>query len=141
MNPAQRLALFNKYGGNCAYCGQSLPEKGWHADHIEAIVRDFEWKKVENDPRGWSHRAVQTGTCAHPERMRIDNLNPSCRACNINKSSMSLEHWRGMLEQLIRVLRDNYAPFRHAERFGLVAVAETKVVFYFEKLLDEETNL
>ncbi|UYL04904.1 hypothetical protein LGIDLPPJ_00017 [Klebsiella phage KP13-27] len=28
-----------KFGGYCAYCGQLLPEKGWHANHVEAVYR------------------------------------------------------------------------------------------------------
>ncbi|HHR4690493.1 TPA: HNH endonuclease, partial [Salmonella enterica] len=31
----QRAELRMKFGGRCAYCGCVLPEKGWHADHVE----------------------------------------------------------------------------------------------------------
>ncbi len=31
----QRAELRMKFGGRCAYCGCKLPEKGWHADHVE----------------------------------------------------------------------------------------------------------
>lgn len=33
----QRAELRMKFGGRCAYCGCELPEKGWHADHVEAV--------------------------------------------------------------------------------------------------------
>ncbi len=32
----QREKLRMKFGGRCAYCGCELPEKGWHADHVQA---------------------------------------------------------------------------------------------------------
>lgn len=31
-----------KFGGRCAYCGCELPEKGWHADHVQAVLRKSE---------------------------------------------------------------------------------------------------
>ena len=34
----QRVELRMKFGGRCAYCGCELPEKGWHADHVEAEI-------------------------------------------------------------------------------------------------------
>ncbi|ECI2916317.1 HNH endonuclease [Salmonella enterica subsp. diarizonae] len=38
----QRAELRMKFGGRCAYCGCELPEKGWHADHVEAVLRKSE---------------------------------------------------------------------------------------------------
>ncbi|EBU8924256.1 HNH endonuclease [Salmonella enterica subsp. enterica serovar Brandenburg] len=35
----QRERLRMKFGGRCAYCGCVLPEKGWHADHVQAVLR------------------------------------------------------------------------------------------------------
>lgn len=149
LNPAQRLALFNKYGGKCAYCGQPLPEKGWHADHVEPVHREW-YKALRPKTTAKFDEATQSVVMVvtdrkvgmeRPELDRIENMMPSCRACNLDKHCMSLEVWRRALEGKVRVLRDNYSAFRHAERFGLVAVAETKVVFYFEKLIDEETKL
>ncbi len=32
----QREKLRMKFGGRCAYCGCELPEKGWHAGHVQA---------------------------------------------------------------------------------------------------------
>jgi len=36
----QRAELREMFGGRCAYCGCELPEKGWHADHIEPVRRE-----------------------------------------------------------------------------------------------------
>ncbi|EFG6869113.1 TPA: HNH endonuclease, partial [Escherichia coli] len=38
----QREKLRMKFGGRCAYCGCELPEKGWHADHVQAVLRKSE---------------------------------------------------------------------------------------------------
>lgn len=131
LSKSQRDAVFAMFDGHCAYCGIILPEKGWHADHVEPIYRETEYMKGD---RGKPGKFVQTGKCFNPHNERFDNYFPSCRACNIHKSVHSLEDWRTYLEQSVVVLRRNYSTYRHAERFNLVAVAETKVVFYFEKL-------
>lgn len=130
LTKSQRLKLREMFGGKCAYCGWDLPENGWHADHIEPIIRKGEYVRV--DEPGRSHKFVANGECHRPENHRSDNFFPSCRACNIHKSSQSLEDWRSQLEGSPRVLRDNYATFKHAERFGIVAVVRSKVVFHFE---------
>lgn len=54
----ERQALFEKFGGKCAYCGCELT-KGWHVDHMEPIVRDSKWNRDKG-------RFEQTGTCRKP---------------------------------------------------------------------------
>lgn len=130
LSKSQRAAVFAMFDGHCAYCGIVLPEKGWHADHVEPIYRESEY--VSGD-RGKPGKFVRTGKCFNPHNERSDNYFPACVPCNINKSVYSVEDWRRYLEQSASVLRRNYSTFRHAERFNLVAVTETKVVFYFEK--------
>lgn len=129
LTKSQRMVLFAMFGGKCAYCGCDLPERGWHADHIEPLMRDW-WKGTE-----WWQRShgKQPVTAKYPERDTIENHFPSCRACNIDKTCLPLEDWRKSLERKPEILRNNYSAWRHAERFGLVAIIETKVVFYFEK--------
>ena len=125
----QRAVLFAMFDGHCAYCGCVLPEKGWQADHVEALERVVSY--VRDDNHQGYRRILKR--CDNPEANRIDNFFPSCRPCNIDKSSMSVEFWRTQLERKPEILRKNYSAMRHAERFGLVAQIETKVVFYFEK--------
>lgn len=132
LTTAQRGVLFAMFHGHCAYCGEMLPEKGWHADHVEAIERKGHYVRVDEPHR--THKFVQDGTCRKPENQRVDNFMPSCRACNIDKTCYSLEDWRQVIERRVEVLRKNYSAYRHAERFGLVAQIETKVIFYFERL-------
>lgn len=113
----QRAALREKYGGRCAYCGGLLGER-WHADHVEPLRR-LDWLKVPRGPE-------------HPERDTLANLNPACAPCNIDKHSMSLEDWRGMIERSNEVLARDVSTFRRAVRYGLVQLVAQPVRFHFE---------
>lgn len=130
LSKLQRAAVFAMFDGHCAYCGIVLTEKGWHADHVEPIYRQMTYVK---GTEGRPSRFVHKGACYKPENERNDNYFPACRRCNLHKSNYGLEDWRRYLERSAEILRNNYSTFRAAERFNLVAVAETKVVFYFEK--------
>ena len=127
LTKAQRVRLFSMFNGKCAYCGAELPEKGWHADHVEPIYRQTRMVKVDGQ-----YKYVKTGKCDLPENDRADNFMPSCRPCNIDKAASPLEVWRKSLERKVYVLRTNYSAWWHAERFGLVAQVKSKVIFYFE---------
>lgn len=48
----QRAELRMKFGGRCAYCGCELPEKGWHADHVEAALRKWEFGERQSNGTG-----------------------------------------------------------------------------------------
>ena len=142
------------FGGRCAYCGRELPEKGWHADHVEPVLREW-WKNTkywkELHGKKWSVDSV-TGKLVsetvelekpgleRPENDTIENLFPACRACNIDKHASSLEVWRKQLQDTVNVCRRNYSAFRHAERFGLVAEVKKPVVFWFEQCEPERLN-
>lgn len=135
----QRASVFAMFDGKCAYCGCDLPAKGWHADHIQPIDREW-WKAHLPPTKGvWNGKEVvmvaqdRRVTPGHPERDCIENIFPACAPCNLDKGPQSVEGWRSSLEQKVRVLRDNYSAFRHAERFGLVVQIESKVIFYFER--------
>ncbi|WP_151982373.1 HNH endonuclease [Acinetobacter guerrae] len=115
LTKTQREELKQKYAGRCAYCGDGLTDK-WHADHLEAVVRD-----------------LVTGKPEKPENDVYENLMPACTACNHNKRSMSLESWRSLLAHYrdIQVPRD-CSQIRHLMRFGLVEFIQKPVTFYFE---------
>jgi len=114
----QRLALREKFAGRCAYCGGVLGDK-WHADHIEPVIRN-DWLK---SPRGQDY----------PERDTLENMNPACPPCNIDKHSLSLESWRKIIQRSNDVLLRDVSTFRRAVRYGLVELATKPVVFFFEK--------
>lgn len=125
LSKSQRAALREKFGGRCAYCGQLLGEK-WHADHIEPIVRNDWFKR-----HGF---ASERRTPDYPHRDTLENMNPACPPCNIDKHSLSLETWRGLIERSNEVLVRDVSTFRRAVRYGLVTLATKPVVFYFETL-------
>jgi hypothetical protein len=128
MTKAVRQIIFNKYGGKCAYCGCDLV-RGWHVDEIEPVRRNhkYDWNKKrfvidKDDPM------------MHPERMHIDNQNPSCAPCNIQKGSFSVEQFRSNIAQFVNSLNQYSTQYKFAKRYGLVQENEIEVEFYFEKV-------
>ncbi len=131
LTKAQREQLKNKFGGHCAYCGCDLSDK-WHADHIEAVDRVM----VECEKRG----IKTSGEMHKPHLDTIENMNPACIPCNLNKSSMSLEGWRGVLTGYRNALIRDSHTFRHSLRFGLVEFTDKPVVFFCDKWGDNDMN-
>ncbi|MES2397924.1 MAG: HNH endonuclease [Bacteroidota bacterium] len=112
-----RKNIFDKYNGKCAYCGSHIEK--FHIDHIVPLNRNG----------SQMDKFLDNG-----EKHLISNLNPSCPACNISKSSFPLETWRGELQLKIDRIERDSSTFRNLKRFGLVGILKTKVVFYFETL-------
>ena len=131
LTKAQRAVLREKFGGRCAYCGQPLSDK-WHADHIENVDREL--KHIPG--RG----LVATGRMHRPERDTVENMNPSCVPCNLDKHAMTLEDWRGMIERSNEVLTRDVSTFRRALRYGLVQLNTQPVLFYFERVAQKEAQ-
>ena len=131
LSKAQRAALREKFGGRCAYCGQPLGDR-WHADHIEPIVRNDWYQRAgfSIPPRG----------PAYPHRDTLENMNPACPPCNIDKHSMSLEDWRGIIARSNEVLARDVSTFRRALRYGLVQLNTKPVLFYFEQLAQKDPS-
>lgn len=128
LSKKQRAALREKWGGKCAYCGCELGDK-WHADHIEPVDREIKWISGVGP--------VQTGKLKKPERDTVENMNPACPPCNIDKHSASLEDWRKMMQRTNEVLMRDYPTFRRAVRYGLVKLSADPIVFYFERVTFE----
>ena len=114
----ERQYIFDKYNGKCAYCGCSLT-KGWHVDHIEPIRRDYN---------------TGSNTCMNPELDILENKNPSCPSCNINKHSMSLEDYRFTINGYVNSMNLRMTQYKMAKKYGLVKETGIEVIFYFEKL-------
>lgn len=72
----QRERLRMKFGGRCAYCGCELPEKGWHADHVQAVLRKSE-RCMKAAEKG-IFRLKSTGDVFRPEADCPENIFPSC---------------------------------------------------------------
>ena len=126
LSKKQRAALREKFGGRCAYCGGELGDR-WHADHIEPVVRN-DWFKRAGFPAE-THRPPD-----YPERDTLDNMNPACVPCNLDKHSLTLENWRALMQRSNEVLMRDVSTFRRAVRYGLVELKAEPIVFYFETL-------
>lgn len=103
-----RKAIWQKYGGRCAYCGCVITLKEMQVDHVK------------------------------PRRIGgsddVDNLKPSCRLCNHYKRAMSLEEFRTWaLGEMVNRLRKIYI-VRVAEKYGIITVKDFDRKFYFEKV-------
>lgn len=111
----QRLAIWNKSGGKCWFCGCDLPEKGWHSDHFEPIRRNW-WED----------------TCLHPERDNEKNKVPTCASCNIQKGSLSVEQFRQKIIGFTDSLNQYHTQYIVAKRYGLIEELDQPVRFWFE---------
>lgn len=114
MKKQDRQLILDKYSGKCAYCGEEL-QKGWHVDHIEPMVSNMD------------------GTNKYPERDVIENYNPSCASCNIQKNSFTIEQFRENIKRFIPSLNQYSTQYKFAKKYGLVSENEVEVKFYFEQ--------
>ena len=126
MTKKDRQIVFDKYKGKCAYCGCEL-QKGWHVDHIEPIVRDFIYNKRKQ-------RLETNGICRNPENENLQNYNPSCPSCNIQKNSYTLEQFRENIKEFVNSLNQYSTQYKFAKKYGLIQETEIEVKFYFETL-------
>lgn len=126
-----RERLRMKFGGRCAYCGCVLPEKGWHADHVQAVLRKSE-RCMKAAEKG-IFRLKTTGEVFRPEADCPENIFPSCAPCNLLKTTYSLEMFRKQVSLQVERGRRSSVNFRTAERFGLISVVNKPVVFWFEQ--------
>ncbi|ECF7068801.1 HNH endonuclease [Salmonella enterica] len=127
----QRERLRMKFGGRCAYCGCVLPEKGWHVDHVQAVLRKSE-RCMKAAEKG-IFRLKTTGEVFRPEADCPENIFPSCAPCNLLKTTYSLEMFRKQVSLQVERGRRSSVNFRTAERFGLISVVNKPVVFWFEQ--------
>ncbi|EGG3467777.1 HNH endonuclease [Salmonella enterica] len=127
----QRERLRMKFGGRCAYCGCELPEKGWHGDHVQAVLRKSE-RCMKAAEKG-IFRLKSTGDVFRPEADCPENIFPSCAPCNLLKTTYSLEMFRKQVSLQVERGRRSSVNFRTAERFGLISVVNKPVVFWFEQ--------
>jgi len=127
----RRVYVYQKFNGHCAYCGCELEYKDMTVDHVKPVIRDLIYDRKK-------HRLMTTNKMLRPENNCVENEFPACRPCNNFKHSMSIEEFRKCVAHQGRVMRNLKAGFRIAERFGLIAVVEKPVVFYFETFKKEE---
>lgn len=85
-----RKAVYEKYGGHCAYCGCELDYKDMQVDHVDSCYR--------NDPESKTGNEVKKSA---DELNQLDNLMPSCRMCNFYKSVSTLEAFRKRVQETL----------------------------------------
>lgn len=124
----QRAALGMKFGGLCAYCGNPLGAR-WHADHIEAVER-----KLEAVRKNGVYSLRTTAEMHRPERDAVENMNPSCAPCNIDKHTLSLEQWRDLMQRSHEVIHRDSGTYRRMKRYGLIVENHTRIVFHLERV-------
>ena len=107
-----RKAVYQKYGGRCAYCGCKLEYKDMQVDHMVSVY----WNNGGNE---------------------IENLMPACRMCNFYKSTFSIDKFREQLQTLTGRL-DKAFIYRIAKKYGIVIEQKKPIQFYFEKMEVEE---
>ncbi len=129
MTKKARLEIYNAMNGRCGYCGNKIEYKDMNVDHIVPKRRGSSdgYLKARRRVRGSDDR---------------DNLMCSCRACNYNKHTFSVECFRKELEAKVDRLRRDNSTFRLVEKYGIVKEMKTKVEFYFETkdLLDSDLD-
>ena len=126
MKKSDRELVFKKYDGKCAYCGCELI-KGWHADHIEPILRDFIYNQNKQ-------RFKTNGVFRNPENENLQNYNPSCPSCNIQKNSYTVEQFRENIKQFVNSLNQYSTQYKFAKKYGLVNETNIEIKFYFETI-------
>lgn len=109
----ERLFVFNKFKGHCAYCGDPIEFNNFEVDHIEALYRNDEWGGSDT----------------------LENMNPACRKCNRSKSTFTIEKWRRQLYHKVTMLNRDSAVYNMAKRFGLIKETNITIKFYFETYL------
>ncbi len=103
----QRITVYNKFSGHCAYCGCEIEINDMQADHVKPL---------------------ELGGADD-----MDNLYPACRSCNHYKHTLTVEKFRAALERMPNVLMRDSVTYKIAVRFGIIKIANPKVVFLFEK--------
>jgi hypothetical protein len=110
----ERVQVYQKMGGHCAYCGCDLKYKDMQVDHVIALRRG----------------GADT----------LDNMLPACRSCNYYKDTLTIEGFRDNIARLPTVLMRDNVTYKIAVRFGTVHPNPHKVKFYFEKVTDSATK-
>lgn len=125
----QRMQIWQKYGGRCAYCGEPIEYKDMQVDHIKPKFHT--WTEDEKQ------RLLPEGVCGDDS---MDNLNPSCRMCNFRKGTDTIEMFRNAIKHSLVCLERSFT-YRLAKRYGLVKEMPQKVEFYFEVYNREQQKL
>ncbi len=111
LSKAQRLNVYNLFGGRCAYCGKPIAYEDMQVDHVVPLHNGG----ADNE----------------------SNYFPACRMCNFYKSTFTLEKFREQLGLLKGRLEKDFT-YRLALKYGLIRECNRPVRFFFERRRDED---
>ena len=114
MNKSIREAVYKKYDGHCAYCGNYIEYKDMQVDHLVP-------KRQKHIYKFYNNKSIDS----------FDNLMPSCRSCNHYKRGHLIDTYRRLLMTIQSRLMDIYI-FRVAINYGIVEIKPFNGIFYFE---------
>ena len=114
LSKAQRLNVYNLFGGRCAYCGKPIAYEDMQVDHVVPLHNGG----ADNE----------------------SNYFPACRMCNFYKSTLTIEKFREQLG-LLKVRLEKDFTYRLALKYGLIRECNRPVEFFFERHRDEEAEL
>lgn len=107
---------------HCAYCGCELEYKDMQVDHIDSVYTHCDYAKEKT----------------LSEINEDDNLMPTCRQCNLYKSTFDLEEFRNRLTSVMMENLQKTFQYRLALKYGLIEEIINPVEFYFEKVKKEK---
>ena len=105
MNKNLRMKIFHKYDEHCAYCGNTITYSQMQVDHIK--------------PKYLGGKD------------NIENLRPSCRACNFYKQTLDEEKFRQRIKDIPKQLNRLFI-FRLALKYGIVELKDKEIKFKYE---------
>ena len=118
MKKEDRLKIYRKYDGHCAYCGKSIEYKDMQVDHLVPKNRGCYSR--------WSDKEGKFVVSHGDESM--ENYMPSCRSCNLRKRDMSLEQFRS------EIIGKASFQVKMSLAYGLIEEHfDRQIEFYFEK--------
>ena len=122
MKKEERMRVYQKYDGHCAYCGKEIAYKDMQVDHINPLYR------------GWVSKPANAGTDD------MENYNPSCRSCNFRKRTYTIEQFRTELKRQCDGIIKRSFQVRQSMDYGLLEYHDRPIIFYFERFNKEQNN-
>ena len=120
-----RQQVYDKYNGHCAYCGKEIEYKDMQVDHIVPYMWSVYGTKEQREP---IENMIKVGSMDG-----IDNLMPSCRACNFYKGMNNIEGFRNRIKEQLQETCKSTFQTRLAMQYGIMTFNEWDGKFYFEK--------
>lgn len=127
LQKSERVEVYNKCNGRCAYCGCEISYEQMQVDHIIPRIHFIDHiTNKDKVPHFLRHLTIA-------DTDHMDNLNPACDVCNDWKKAFDLEFFRNKLSDQVNELNKRSKYYRIAKRYGLINENEIKIKFYFEQ--------